>query len=95
MQLVVLPEYRFEAMCGAHNDVGHLGLKRMLNIFCDWFYWPNLEADATHHVCICKQCLRFKSKQDKEELYLLLVTYPLELVHRIFGTIETPIQVLT
>ena len=40
--------------------------------------------------CACEQCLRFKSKQDKAELYPLLVTYPLELVHMDFLTIENP-----
>ena len=77
-------------MCGAHDDVGHLGLRRMLRILHNWFYWPNLEADATYHVCTCEWCLRFKSKQDKAELYLLLVTYPLELVHMDFWTIDNP-----
>ena len=90
LQLVVPPLYRLEAMCGTHDDVGHLDLGRMLNILPNWFYWPNLEANATHHVCTCEWCLRFKSKQDKAELYLLLVTYPLELVHMDFLTIENP-----
>ena len=77
-------------MCGAHDDVGHLDLKRMFKILHDRFYWPNLEADATHHVCTCEQCLRFNSTQDKAKLYLLLVTCPLELVHMDFLTIENP-----
>ena len=77
-------------MCGAHDDVGHLGLERMLNILHGRFYWPNLEADATYYVCTCEWCLRFESKQDKAELYPLLVTYPLELVHMDFLTMENP-----
>ena len=75
-------------MCGVHNDVGHLGLEQMSVILWGQFYWPNLEADAAHHIQICKQCLRFKGKQDKEELYPLLATYPLELVHMDFLTIR-------
>ena len=72
---------------GAHNDVGHLGLERMLNILHNWFYWPGF---ATCHVCTGEQCPRFKSKQDNTELYPLLATYPLELVHMDFLTIENP-----
>ena len=87
LQLVVPPDYRLEAMHGAHND---LGLKWMLNILCDRFYWPNMEVDATHHVCTHEQCLRLKSKQDTAEHYPLLATYPLELVHKDFLTIENP-----
>ena len=90
LQMVVPPKYRLETMCGAHNDVGHLGLERMLHILHDQFYWANMEADTTYHVHICEQCLRFKSKQDKAELYQLLVIYPLELVHMDFFTIEIP-----
>ena len=44
------PNYRSEVMHGAHDDVGHLGLKKMLDILWDRFYWPNMEADVTHHV---------------------------------------------
>ena len=62
----------------------------MLDILHDRFYWPNMEVEATHHVCTCKWCLRFRSKQDEVELYLLLAIYPLELVHMDFLTIENP-----
>ena len=75
LQLVVPPDYRLEAMHGAHNDVGHLGLEQMLNILCIRFYWPNIEVDATYHVHTCEWCLRSKSKQDKAELYPLFATY--------------------
>ena len=90
LQLVVPPDYRLEAMHGAHNDVGQLGLEQMLNILHNRFYWPSMDVDATHHVSTCEQCLSFKSKQDKAELYLLLATYPLELVHMDFLTTENP-----
>ena len=46
-----------------------------------------MEADTTHHVCTCEW---FKSKQDKVELYPLLVIYSLELVHIDFLTIKNP-----
>ena len=90
LQLVVSPEHRLEAMCGAHDDVGHLGLERMLHHLHNRFHWLILEVDATHYVHACEQCLRFKSKQDKAELYPSLATYPLELVHIDILTIENP-----
>ena len=77
-------------MHGAHEDVGHLSFEQMLDILCDMFYWPNMEADMTCHVCICEQCLRFRSKPDKAELCTLLATHPLELVHMDFLTLENP-----
>ena len=90
LQFLVPSDYRLEAMHGAHNDVGHLGLEWMLDILCDRFYWPNMEVDATCHVHTCEWCLRFKSKQDKAEHNPLLVTYTLMLVHMDFLTIENP-----
>ena len=41
-------------------------------------------------MCICEQCLGYKGKQGKADLYLLLVTYPLELVHMDFLTMKNP-----
>ena len=39
---------------------------------------------------LVKDALQFKGKQDREELYPLLATYPLELVHMDFLMIENP-----
>ena len=80
---MVSPNYRLEAVHGANNDIGHLALEQMLDILCDRFYWPS------------EWCLRFKSKQDKAELYPLLVTYHLQLVNMHFLTIENLIPGLT
>ena len=88
LQLVVHPNYRLEAMYGVHNEVGHLGLEQMCDILHNRFYWPNMEADATHYVCTCEQCLKFKNKQDKADLYPFLVTHHLELANMDFLTIE-------
>ena len=85
---MIPPNYRLEAVHRPHNDIGHVGLKQMLDILYNRFYLPNMEANATCHVCTCEQCLRLKSKQDKVKLCLLLLTYSLELVHINFLTIE-------
>ena len=82
------PDYRFEAKGGAHDDIGHLGLEQMLDILHNRFYWPNMEAKTTYHVCTYEWSLRFKNKQDEMKLCQLLVMYPLELVHMDFLTIE-------
>ena len=90
LQVVISSDCRLEAIHGAHDDVGNLGLKKMLDILSDRFCWPNMEAIATYNVCTCEWCLKLKSKPDKVELYQLLATYPLELVHMDFLTIENP-----
>ena len=54
LPLVVPPNYRLEVMHGAPDNIDHLGLKWMLDILHDRFYWSNMEADATHHVPACE-----------------------------------------
>ena len=61
-QLVIPPIYRLEAMHGAHHDVG----QQMLNILCDRFYWPNMETNATCHVCTCEWCLKLTVSMIKQ-----------------------------
>ena len=90
LQLAVPQGNRLQPVCGANNDVGHLSLNWMLDILKDWFYWSNLEDDATDHILTCEHCLRFKGRQDKEDLHPLLATHPLELVHMDFLTKENP-----
>ena len=90
LQSVVPPKYRLDAIWRAHDDVGHLRLKWMLDILQDWFYWPNLEDEGTQHIRICKHCLRLKGRPHKKELHLLIPMYPLELVHVDFLILENP-----
>ena len=61
--------------------------------------WHPLEIDSTGQTLRLmpliiyepvSDCLRFKGRQDKEELYPLLAAYPLELVHMDFMTTENP-----
>ena len=89
LQLVLPTTYRKIALQGCHNDVGHLGIERMLDLLRDRFYWPNMQADAEQHVKTCERCLRFKAKPEKAELQPLTATHPLELVHMDYLTIES------
>ena len=58
-----------------------IGLERMLNLMCDWFYWPHMAAQARKHIDKCQPCLTFKAKQSKAPLENIVATHPLELVH--------------
>ena len=49
-----------------------------------------MQQDAEHYICTCERCIRFKAKPQKEELHLILATYPLEFVHMDYHTIESP-----
>ena len=46
-QLLVLPQsHRQRAMEGCHDQVGHLGQDRVLDLLRDRFYWPGMHADV-------------------------------------------------
>ena len=53
----------------------------MLDLMCDWFFWPCMAAQVKEHIGKCHQCLTFNAKQPKAPLENIMVTHPLELVH--------------
>ena len=72
-----------------HDDIGHLGLERSLDLLKDRFYWAGIMADIENHNQTCDRCLHFKKKPQKTELYPITATHPLELIHIDFLTIES------
>ena len=80
-QLVLPAAQREVALKGCHNEVGHLGLKHMLNPMHDRFYWPLMAAQAKEHIGKYHPCLAFKAKQPKAPLENIVATHPLEVVH--------------
>ena len=79
--LVVPQSYRQRAMEGCHDQVGHLGQDRVLDLLRDRFYWPGMHADVVSYINSCPRCLRRKSQQDKAPLLNIETSQPLELIH--------------
>ena len=88
LQFVVPQNYGEQAMRACHNDIGHLGLERSLDLLKDRFYWVEMARDIENHIQTCCRCLQFRSKPQKTELYAITTTHPLELAHMDFLTIE-------
>ena len=65
LQLVLPTAYREVVLRGCHDEVGHLGLERMLDLMNDRFFWPHMAAQAKKHVRKCHPCLAFKARQKK------------------------------
>ena len=65
-----------------HNNMGHLGAERVVELARKRFYWPYMQRDIEHYVR--KQCCCVKSKQpnqlDKAPLVPITSTYPFEMV---------------
>ena len=45
MQLVLPESFRTQALKGCHDDLGHLGVERTLDLLRDQFYWPGMMED--------------------------------------------------
>ena len=77
-----------EVILACHDDSGHLGMERTLGLLQERFFWPKVAEDVHMHICTCDRCLRFKQPQEKSEMHPILVSYPMELVHLDFLTLE-------
>ena len=71
-----------------HDDNGHFGMERTLGLLEERFFWPKMADDVCIHVHTCDRCLRFKQPQERSEMEPILVSYPMELVHLDFLTLE-------
>ena len=80
-QLVLLAMHRETTLEGCHKKIGHLGIKRMLDLMCNHFFWPQIAVQAKEHVEKCHQCVIFKAKQQKAPMESIVATHTLELVH--------------
>ena len=76
-------------MDACHDDTGHLGLERSLDLLKGRFYWIEMTTDMENHIQTCDRYLCFKSKPQKTEFYPITANHLLELTHIDFLTIES------
>ena len=60
-QLVLPAVEREQALKGLHDDVGHLGRERTLQLVRARFYWPRMMEDVINKVKTCPACIRRKA----------------------------------
>ena len=90
IQFVLPKKYWHKALEVCHDNVGHLGIERMLSLLCGRFYWPNMAQDVEIYVKSCPRCLRFKRLPERANLTSIEATRPMDLVHIDYLTIEAP-----
>ena len=88
LQLCLPREYRKEALEGCHDNVGHFGVDRTIDLLRDRFYWPYMLEDTKEHVGSCKRCQMAKGRQQLAPLQPYHASAPMELVHMDYLTIE-------
>ena len=80
-QLVLPQSFRSKAMAGCHDQVGHLGQDRVLELLRDRFFWPGMHMNVASYINSCPRCIRRKTQPDTAPLHNIEATHPLELVH--------------
>ena len=80
-QLVLPKAERARAMEGLHDQVGHLGRTRTLDLVQARFYWPKMSRDVREKVQKCLPCIKRKKHiPDRAPLVNIRTNQPFELV---------------
>ena len=88
LQLVLPSHFINQAIRGCHDEVGHLGRDKTLELLRKRFYWPSRYRDAVVHLSNCSNCLKRKGIAPKAELCPITANKPLELVYMDFISLE-------
>ena len=88
LQLFLPIAYRQKALAGCHDQIGHLGQDRVLELLRDRFYWPGMHMDVASYINSYPRCIRRKSQPDVAPLHNIEATQPLELIHLDYLQIE-------
>ncbi|KAL6459343.1 hypothetical protein MHYP_G00328150 [Metynnis hypsauchen] len=80
-QIVVPKSLRSTILTCLHDDMGHMGLERTLDLVRTRFYWPKMAADVEMKIKTCGRCVRRKTPPEKSApLVNIQTTRPMELV---------------
>ncbi|KAG1932770.1 interleukin-1 receptor accessory protein-like 1-A [Pimephales promelas] len=87
---MVLPEkFHLQVMKSLHDDAGHLGVERTVELLRDRFYWPKMNQDIEQYVKTCGRCVARKTlPQRSSPLNRITSSGPLDLECMDFLSIE-------
>lgn len=88
-QLVLPESLRAIALTCLHDDMGHMGIERTIELVRSRFYWPRMAADVEHKVKTCGRCVRRKTLPEKAApLVSIQTSRPMQLVCMDFLSLE-------
>ncbi|XP_076830977.1 uncharacterized protein LOC143476602 [Brachyhypopomus gauderio] len=88
-QLVLPAEFRGAVLKSLHDDMGHLGVERTIDLLRSRFYWPKMTADAEHYVKDCGECVLRKTPCKRAApLHQIMSSGPMDLVCIDFLSLE-------
>ena len=90
-QLVVPSTHQTQVIHCLHDQLGHLGQDRTLDLVRSRFYFPNMEKAIREYVQRCESCVRRKSTMDRAPLVSISSSRPMELLCIDFLSLETSV----
>ena len=86
----VLPKSLHQtALKGLHDDVGHLGKDKTVELVSQRFYWPGLSSTVEAYIKNCDRCIKAKSPDPpRSPLVPIVATKPMELLAIDYLTLE-------
>lgn len=88
-QLVLPQECRTDVLVSLHDQMGHMGIERTLDLVRNRFYWPRMANDVQTKVKTCERCIKRKTLPERAApLVNIITSHPLELVCIDFLTLE-------
>ena len=88
LQLVLPFDLEEDALTGCHDEVGHLGRDKSIQLLRERFFWPGMYQCMSDHISSCKKCLVRKGTSPKAPMVPITATKPLELVHLDYLKVE-------
>ncbi|XP_028324387.1 uncharacterized protein LOC114476724 [Gouania willdenowi] len=80
-QLVLPEELRSVIFTSLHDDMGHMGIERTLDLVRSRFFWPHMASDIETKIKTCNRCVRRKALPERSApLVNIKTTRPLELL---------------
>ena len=91
--LFVVPKVHWTAaLNGCHRDTGHQGHDCTLSLLQECFWWPGMAKQMRQVIKACRHCLQYEGGSPKAPLCPIVATTPLDLIHVVFTSIETTME---
>lgn len=88
-QLILPQQYREMLLKSLHDEMGHLGVDRTLDLVKSRFYWPRAAKDVEQYIKNCRRCIQRKTLPKKAApLQHITSRGPLDLVCIDFLAVE-------
>lgn len=88
-QLVLPGTLRSSVLKCLHDDMGHMGIDRTVDLVRSRFYWPRMSFDVEHKIKTCGRCVRRKALPERAApLVNIKTSRPMELVCMDYLSIE-------